>query len=109
MDAVTAISGSGPAYFFLLIEALESAGVASGLPAATARRLAIETARGAGLMAAQGGETPAVLREQVTSRGGTTEAALQVLEAAAVSDTFRSAVAAAARRSAQLADEFGST
>jgi len=109
MDAVTAISGSGPAYFFLLIEALESAGIASGLPATTARRLAVETARGAGQMAAESGEAPAVLREQVTSKGGTTAAALEVLEAAAVRDTFRSAVATATRRSAQLADEFGGT
>ena len=109
MDVVTAISGSGPAYFFLLIEALESAGIASGLPASTARRLAVETARGAGLMAAESGEAPAVLREQVTSRGGTTAAALEVLEAAAVRDTFRRAVAAATQRSAQLADEFGGT
>jgi pyrroline-5-carboxylate reductase len=109
MDVVTAISGSGPAYFFLLVEALESAGIASGLPAATARRLAVETARGAGLMAADSVESPAVLRDQVTSKGGTTAAALEVLEAAAVRDTFRRAVAAATLRSAQLADEFGGT
>jgi pyrroline-5-carboxylate reductase len=107
MDVVTAISGSGPAYFFLLLEALESAGIASGLPASTARRLAVETARGAGLLAAESGESPAVLREQVTSRGGTTAAALEVLESAAVRDTFRRAVAAATLRSAQLADDFG--
>jgi pyrroline-5-carboxylate reductase len=107
MDVVTAISGSGPAYFFLLLEALESAGIASGLPSSTARLLAVETARGAGLMAAESGEAPAVLREQVTSKGGTTAAALDVLEAAAVRDTFRRAVAAATLRSAQLADEFG--
>jgi pyrroline-5-carboxylate reductase len=68
MDVVTAISGSGPAYFFLLIEALEAAGIAAGLPASTARRLAVETARGAGLMSAESGEPPAVLREQVTSK-----------------------------------------
>jgi pyrroline-5-carboxylate reductase len=109
MDVVTAISGSGPAYFFLLIEALESAGIASGMPASTARRLAVETARGSGLMAAESGEAPAVLREQVTSKGGTTAAALEVLEAAHVRDTFERAVAAATRRSAQLADEFGGT
>jgi pyrroline-5-carboxylate reductase len=109
MDAVTAVSGSGPAYFFLLIEALEAAGIAAGLPAGTARRLAVETARGAGLMAAESGETPAALREQVTSRGGTTAAALEVLEAAAMRDTFGRAVAAATRRSAQLADQYGGT
>jgi pyrroline-5-carboxylate reductase len=109
MDVVTAISGSGPAYFFLLIEALEAAGIAAGLPATTARRLAVETARGAGLMSAESGETPTVLREQVTSKGGTTAAALEVLEAAAMRDTFGRAVAAATRRSAQLAGEFGGT
>jgi len=107
MDVVTAISGSGPAYFFLLLEALESAAIGAGLPASTARRLAVETARGAGLMAAESGEAPAVLREQVTSKGGTTAAALEVLEEAAVRDTFRRAVAAATLRSAKLADEFG--
>jgi pyrroline-5-carboxylate reductase len=107
MDAVTAISGSGPAYFFLLIESLEAAGLELGLPHETARRLAVETARGAGRMAAEGGHEPATLREQVTSKGGTTAAALEELEAAGVRAIFRRAVAAAARRSTQLADEFG--
>jgi pyrroline-5-carboxylate reductase len=109
MDAVTAISGSGPAYFFLLIEALEAAGVELGLPQETAQRLAVETARGAGRMAAEGDEAPATLREQVTSTGGTTAAALEVLEAGDVRGIFRRAVWAAARRSAQLADQFGGT
>ena len=81
MDAVTAISGSGPAYFFLLIEALEAAGIEIGLPHETARRLAVATARGAGRMAAESGLEPATLREQVTSKGGTTAAALEVLGA----------------------------
>ena len=107
MDAVTAVSGSGPAYFFLLVEALESAGVELGLPPETARRLAVETARGAGRMAAEAGEAPAVLREQVTSKGGTTAAALEVLEDAGVRGIFARAVAAAARRSAELAEQFG--
>lgn len=107
MDAVTAVSGSGPAYFFLLVEALESAGVELGLPPETARRLAVETARGAGRMAAEAGEAPAVLREQVTSKGGTTAAALEVLEGAGVRGIFARAVAAAARRSAELAEQFG--
>lgn len=109
MDAVTAVSGSGPAYFFLLVEALEAAGAELGLPPDTARRLAIETARGAGRMAAESGESPATLREQVTSRGGTTAAALEVLESAGVRGIFARAVAAAARRSAELADQFGGT
>lgn len=109
MDAVTAVSGSGPAYFFLLVEALESAGVELGLPPETARRLAVATARGAGRMAAESGEAPAVLREQVTSKGGTTAAALEVLDGAGVHGIFARAVAAAARRSAQLAEQFGGT
>ena len=107
MDAVTALSGSGPAYFFLLIESLEDAGVALGLPRTTAHRLAVHTALGAGRMAAEGSDPPAVLREQVTSKGGTTAAALAVLEAAGLRATFGAALAAAARRSTELADEFG--
>ena len=109
MDAVTALSGSGPAYFFLLIEALEDAGVMLGLPRATARQLAVHTALGSGRMAAEGTDPPATLREQVTSRGGTTAAALAVLEGAGLRATFGAALAAAARRSAELADEFGAT
>ena len=81
MDIVTAVSGSGPAYFFLLIEMLEQAGIALGLPPDVSRKLAIETAYGSGCMAREASESPAVLREQVTSKGGTTEAALQALEA----------------------------
>jgi pyrroline-5-carboxylate reductase len=107
LDAVTAVSGSGPAYFFLLVEALEDAGAALGLPRATARQLAVHTALGAGRMAAESAEPPAVLREQVTSKGGTTAAALAVLEAADIRGLVQRAVAAAAHRSAQLAREFG--
>ena len=107
LDAVTAISGSGPAYFFLLIECLETAGIELGLDPATARTLAIETARGAGLMAAEATDPPAQLRAQVTSKGGTTAAALEVLEAAGVRGIFAAAVAAGARRSTALAAEFG--
>jgi pyrroline-5-carboxylate reductase len=107
LDAVTALSGSGPAYFFLLIEALEDAGAALGLPRATARHLAVHTALGAGRMAVESADPPAVLREQVTSRGGTTAAALAVLEEAGLRDALHRAVAAAARRSAELSREFG--
>jgi pyrroline-5-carboxylate reductase len=103
LDAVTAISGSGPAYFFLLIEALESAGIDLGLDPSVARRLAVETAQGAGRLAATSDEAPALLRAAVTSRGGTTEAALAVIEAAGVRAIFAQAVRAAARRSAELA------
>jgi pyrroline-5-carboxylate reductase len=105
MDAVTAVSGSGPAYFFLLIEMMEEAGVALGLPRETSRKLAIETAYGSGLMARDATESPAVLREQVTSKGGTTEAALKHLEAHRVRASFNEAIAAAAHRSAELANE----
>jgi pyrroline-5-carboxylate reductase len=107
MDAVTAVSGSGPAYFFLLVEAIEDAGVALGLPRPTARRLAVHTALGAGRMAVEGIDPPATLREQVTSKGGTTAAALAVLEAADLRGIVREALRAAARRSAELADQFG--
>lgn len=107
MDVVTAVSGSGPAYFFLLIEMLEQTGAALGLPADVSRRLAVETAYGSGLMAREATESPATLRQQVTSKGGTTEAALQSLEANKVRDIFAAAVTAAARRGTQLADEFG--
>jgi pyrroline-5-carboxylate reductase len=108
MDAVTAVSGSGPAYFFLLIESIEDAGVALGLPRAVARQLAVQTALGSGRMAAGSHDPPAVLREQVTSRGGTTAAALAVLEDAGMRDIFLRAIAAAARRSSELADQTGS-
>lgn len=109
LDAVTAVSGSGPAYFFLLIEALEEAGATLGLPRATARQLAVHTALGAGRMAVESGETPGRLREQVTSKGGTTAAALAVLENHGVRAAFAAAVAAAAQRSAELAEQFGGT
>ncbi len=107
MDAVTAISGSGPAYFFLLIEMLEQAGMALGLHPSIARKLAVETAYGSGHMAHEAVESPATLREQVTSRGGTTEAALRHLESQNVRAIFTAAVTAAAKRSAELAAEFG--
>jgi pyrroline-5-carboxylate reductase len=107
MDAVTAVSGSGPAYFFLLIEMLEAAGVALGLSNDVSRRLAIETAYGAGQMAHTASESPATLREQVTSKGGTTEAALKHLESAQVRSIFNAAIAAAAHRSAEMADQLG--
>lgn len=103
MDTVTAVSGSGPAYFFLLTEALEEAGIRLGLPPATARLLAVETARGAGRLASESGEAPATLREQVTSKGGTTAAALGVMDASDFSGIVVRAVAAAAKRSAELA------
>lgn len=107
MDAVTAVSGSGPAYVFLLVEMLEAAAAAEGLDAAAARRLAVETVHGAARMAHELGEDPATLREQVTSRGGTTAAALGVLEAAGIRGTFAAAVHAGTLRSRELAEESG--
>jgi pyrroline-5-carboxylate reductase len=107
IDAVTAVSGSGPAYFFLLIELLESAGIAEGLAPDVARRLAIDTASGAAALARQGQDDPATLRAQVTSKGGTTAAALAVFETADLRGIVTRAVAAAASRSRELAAEFG--
>jgi pyrroline-5-carboxylate reductase len=107
MDVVTAVSASGPAYFFLLIEMLEQSGIAQGLSAEVSRKLAVETAYGSGCMARAAAEPAAMLRQQVTSKGGTTEAALQVLERRDVRAAFSAAIEAAARRAAELADEFG--
>jgi pyrroline-5-carboxylate reductase len=107
LDAVTAVSGSGPAYFFFLIEILEQTGVALGLRPEVSRTLAIETAFGAGVMAREPGADPAQLRAQVTSKGGTTEAALRRLEERDVRQIFDEAVAAAAKRAAELAQEYG--
>ena len=104
MDAVTAVSGSGPAYVFLLIECLEQAAVQAGLPKALAAQLARTTVAGAGELARQSSDEAAVLRRNVTSPGGTTAAALEVLMAEnGLQDLMNSAVAAAARRSRELA------
>lgn len=104
LDAVTAVSGSGPAYVFLLIEALAQAAEASGLPPALALRLARSTVAGSGELARLSSESPAQLRENVTSPGGTTRAALDVLMAAdGLVTLIKRAVAAAAARSRELA------
>jgi pyrroline-5-carboxylate reductase len=108
MDTVTALSGSGPAYFFLFMEALEAAAHERGLPTDIAHKLTLATAYGAARMARESHEPLAALREQVTSQGGTTAAALAVLDAAGLRATVAHAVAAADRRSAELAAEFGS-
>ncbi len=107
MDTVTALSGSGPAYFFLFMEALEAAAHERGLPHDIAHRLTLETAFGAAAMARQSADSLATLREQVTSAGGTTAAALAVLDAAGLRSIVAHAVAAADRRSAELATEYG--
>jgi pyrroline-5-carboxylate reductase len=102
MDTVTAISGSGPAYFFLLVEALEDAAVAQGLPRDTARALATQTCLGAGRMLREDGATPVELRRRVTSPGGTTQAALDSFSASEFAAVVARAVAAATRRGAEL-------
>ena len=104
LDAVTAVSGSGPAYVFLLIESLAAAGVKAGLPAELALHLARATVAGAGELARVSPETPARLRENVTSPGGTTRAALDVLMAKdGLAALMTRAVAAATARSSELA------
>lgn len=107
LDAVTAVSGSGPAYFFYLMEAMIEAGIEQGLDAETATVLTLETAYGAALMARERSDSPAVLRARVTSPGGTTAAALQALEEAKAAVIIRGALAAAGARSKSLAEEFG--
>jgi len=102
LDAVTAVSGSGPAYAYLFIEALTEAGVAEGLDAATARRLAAQTLKGSARMVLETGEHPAVLRERVCSPGGTTSAGLRALDSAGFRHALHAAVAAAAARSRAL-------
>jgi pyrroline-5-carboxylate reductase len=103
MDAVTAVSGSGPAYVFLLAEALAEAGRAEGLDAATAERLARATIAGSGALLAAGGRPAADLRKEVTSPGGTTEAALEILMAPdGLSTLMRRAIAAATARGKAL-------
>ncbi|OJY91281.1 MAG: pyrroline-5-carboxylate reductase [Lysobacterales bacterium 63-13] len=105
MDAVTGVSGSGPAYFFLLIEALEDAGVAQGLPRGTARALAIQTCLGAARMASEDGEPPARLRERVTSPNGTTAAALDAFAKGGLRELVARAVDAATARGAEMSRE----
>lgn len=106
MDAVTAISGSGPAYVFYFIEALQQAAVELGLSTEEARLLSLHTFLGASQLAEQSTETPATLRTQVTSKGGTTERALQSLESADVKTAIIKAALAAAIRSKELGDQF---
>lgn len=102
LDAVTGLSGSGPAYIFLVMEALSDGGVAAGLPRALATQLAVQTVLGAAKLASETGEHPALLREAVTSPGGTTAEGLGVLEGAAVRSAFADAVKAAAERAREL-------
>jgi pyrroline-5-carboxylate reductase len=110
MHAVTGLSGSGPAYVFTMIEALAAGGVRMGLPPAAATKLAAQTVLGAAKMVIEGGQHPAVLRDQVTTPGGTTIAGLHEMEMGAVRGTLMSTVEAATERSielSQLLDEDG--
>ncbi|HEX4471173.1 MAG TPA: pyrroline-5-carboxylate reductase [Nocardioides sp.] len=104
MDAVTAISGTGPAYVFFVVESMIEAGVHLGLPRATATELVVQTLVGSAKMLRETGTHPTVLREQVTSPGGTTAAALRELEIHKVRAAFLAAMAAASNRSAELAE-----
>ncbi|WP_225782615.1 pyrroline-5-carboxylate reductase [Xenophilus sp. Marseille-Q4582] len=107
LDAVTALSGSGPAYVFYYIESMVEAGIEMGLSPAQAHALAVGTFTGAASLAADAGEPPATLRERVTSKGGTTHAAISALEAAGVKAQFKAAIRAAEQRARELAQEFG--
>jgi pyrroline-5-carboxylate reductase len=107
LDAVTALSGSGPAYVFYFVEAMTQAAQEMGLTEAQGRQLALATFAGATALAQQSDEHPSVLRERVTSKGGTTYAALTSLEASGVKDAFVKALKAAQQRAKELGDEFG--
>ncbi len=108
LDAVTAVSGSGPAYYFYLMELMERIGVELGLSRETARALVLQTALGAARMASETGESPEMLRRKVTSPGGTTEAALKRLNAGDFEAILRQALKAARDRTVSLGDELGS-
>jgi len=107
IDTVTALSGSGPAYFFHLIECITQTAVDMGLDKDVAENLAIETAFGAAAMAKERTSSPAQLRQNVTSRGGTTAAALAVFAESGFADTVASAMAAAKTRAQELGEELG--
>lgn len=107
MDAVTAVSGSGPAYFFLVMEVMEAAAKALALPDTVAHKLVLQTALGAAQMASASDVDTATLRQQVTSPGGTTAAALKVLQEAGLDSIFLRALTAARDRGAELSHQFG--
>ena len=104
LDSVTALSGSGPAYFFLVMEALEQVGQKLGLNAAQARQLTLQTALGAARMAVEGADDPATLRANVTSPGGTTERAIDILQQGGLEALFEKALRGAHARCAELSD-----
>ena len=107
LDAVTALSGSGPAYYFLLMEIMQATGEAMGLDAESARRLTLQTALGAARIANESDEPPAVLRERVTSPGGTTERALVMMRDGGIDKVVADGIHGARQRSIELGDAFG--
>lgn len=109
LDAVTALSGSGPAYVFLFLQAMQQAGQDMGLSAAQAYQLAVATFQGAAELAARSDEGPEVLRQRVTSKGGTTHAAITHMQEQHIPEHFIAAMRAAERRARELAEEFGTT
>ena len=108
LDAVTALSGSGPAYVFYFLEAMTQAGVDMGLTPEQAHELSVGTFVGASELARRSDETPAVLRQRVTSKGGTTHAAIESMQQAGVGALYQKALRAAEARARELGDEFGS-
>ncbi|MDX2416959.1 MAG: pyrroline-5-carboxylate reductase [Xanthomonadales bacterium] len=109
LDVVTALSGSGPAYFYYLVECLRKAGTKLGLPAEVAAKLALHTAHGASVMAVQGDADVTELRQRVTTRGGTTQAAMEQLNAGNFEQLIDSAIRAATRRGQELAEDGANT
>lgn len=107
LNAVTAVSGSGPAYFFLMMEAMQQAGEKLGLTSDVAQQLVLQTALGAARMATESGVSPATLRQQVTSKGGTTEQAILSFQSANYQQIVFDALEAASKRSVSLAEELG--
>jgi pyrroline-5-carboxylate reductase len=107
LDPVTAVSGSGPAYVFYFIEALEEAGIELGLEPAVARTLALETFRGAAELAVRAAEPPSTLRARVTSKGGTTERAISTFDHDKLKEAIHRGVRAANARAGELALQFG--
>ena len=107
LDAVTALSGSGPAYVFYVVEAMVQAGCEMGLTEMQAKQLALSTFAGATALARASDDPPALLRERVTSKGGTTHAAISALEASGVKAAFVAAMHAAEQRARELGNEFG--
>ncbi len=107
IDAVTGVSGSGPAYFFLMMECISATGVELGLSEDAARKLALHTALGAARIAIEGDDPPDVLRQKVTSPGGTTQRALEIFYEGGMPELVRAAVTGARDRAQELADELG--